>query len=199
MTFKKHSGTTIFLIAQTIIIVLLAICFFCSAYANYKNSLSYISYNADTMAEIDELKKHGKPMIIAFGADYCPTCVNYKPYIKELHTLYGDEIIIKYIDTVEHEAIRQEYNIELIPSTIFYYANGGIFLPGEEIAVSEPEIFDGEKKHESESLCAVTGAELGLNDFFEFGINKHDEGVYCKYVGLLDLVELKEIAEDLQD
>ena len=71
-----------------------------------------IDFDADTMDEINELKTEGKPIIVVFGADYCPTCVSYRPYIKELNRIYGEGIVIKYIDTVEHESIRKEYNIE---------------------------------------------------------------------------------------
>ena len=42
-------------------------------------------YDADTLEDIDKLKGQNKPIIIMLGADYCPTCKNYKPYVKEMY------------------------------------------------------------------------------------------------------------------
>lgn len=158
-----------------------------------------IDFDANTRGEVDELKKEGKPMIIVFGADYCPMCISYKPYIKELNRIYGEEIVIKYIDVVEHESIRKEYNIELVPSTIFYYANGEIYRPNDSIEVEPTTEVVEEYKYVSDKITIIDGDELALNNSFEYGIDENKELVYCKFVGLLEMLQIEQIAEELLD
>ena len=50
---------------------------------------------------------------------------------------YKDKVIIKHVDTVKHENIRKLYNIEIVPSTIIYDANGDAYKPSENVNVSE--------------------------------------------------------------
>ena len=162
------------------------------------NDIKNLEYHANSIEEVNKLKEVGKPMIIVFGADYCPTCVNYEPYIKELYLKYGDDIVIRHIDTVEHKDVREQYNIELIPSTIFYDKNGKAFLPNDEIEVYEPEETVTERKYISENIKPVNGEELNKNKYFEFGIeNQTNEIVYSKYVGLIDMVQLEKIVDEL--
>lgn len=156
-----------------------------------------IDFDANTADEINDLKSDGKPMIIVFGADYCPICISYRPYIKELNRIYGEKIVIKYIDTVAHEGIRKEYNIELIPSTVFYYADGTIYRPRDNIEVNPTNETVSDFKYVSDTITIISGDELNLNNSFEYGVNEYGELVYCKFVGLLEMFQLIEIAEEL--
>lgn len=158
-----------------------------------------IDFDADTMDEINELKTGGKPIIVAFGADYCPTCVSYRPYIKELNRIYGKEIVIRYIDTVEHESIRKEYNIELIPSTIFYYADGKAYQPNDSIEIEATNEVVSERKYVSDTIKDISGDELSLNNSFEYGVDECGGLAYCKFVGLLEMLQIEQIAEELLD
>lgn len=158
-----------------------------------------IDFDADTMDEINELKTEGKPIIVVFGADYCPTCVSYRPYIKELNRIYGEGIVIKYINTVEHESIRKEYNIELIPSTIFYYADGKAYQPNDSIEVEPSNEVVAKRKYVSDTIIPVSGDELSLNNGFEYGIDENGGLAYCKFVGLLEMLQIEQIAAELLD
>lgn len=162
------------------------------------NDVSGLEYQADTMEQVDELKKYNKPIIVIFGADYCPTCVNYEPYIKDLYLNHGDDIIVRHVNTVDHEAIRKEYNIELIPSTIFYDKDGKPFMPKADIDVYDLEETVEERKYVSDDIKVVTGDEMGTNKNFEFGVHSQsDEVVYTKYVGLIDKVQIEKIVKEL--
>ena len=156
-----------------------------------------IEIDIETIEEINALKQYKKPMIIVFAADYCPTCRNYIPYIKELYEKYKDQVIIRYIDTVKHKSIRNVYNIEIIPSTIIYDKNGEAYRPTEDVNVYETDIIVEDRKYKSDTINIVSGDSLGLNNNFEYGQNETGEIVYTKYVGLIDLVQLEEIIEDL--
>lgn len=156
-----------------------------------------IDFDADTMNQVNELKNEGKPIIVVFGADYCPSCISYRPYIKELNRIYGEEIIIRYIDTVEHESIRKEYNIELIPSTIFYYADGEAYRPNDSIEVEPTNETVTEKKYASDTITIMSGDQLNLNSSFEYGMDVYGKLVYCKFVGPLEMLQIEQIAEEL--
>lgn len=156
-----------------------------------------IEFNAETMAQIDKLRYNQKPVIIVFGSDYCDTCKNYMPYIKEIHNKYNDKVIIKYIDTAKHASIRKDYNIELIPSTIIYESNGEAYKPSYNINLYENKEKIEEEKYKSDTIIEVSGENLGLNNSFKYGQNEKGEIVYTKYIGLITEVQLEEIIEDL--
>lgn len=160
---------------------------------------SNIEYDADTISDINFIKEYDKPVIVVFGADYCPICVNYKPYIKEVNQIYRDEITVKYVDTSVHEDIRKEYNIELIPSTLFFYADGSAYVPTNEIDVDENEEEVNERKYISDKYTIVEGSyfPMAINYKFEYAIDSDGELAYCKYIGLLDMLQLDQIAKDL--
>lgn len=156
-----------------------------------------IGYNAKNYKDIDALLHSDKPVIVVFGADYCPTCENYMPYIKELNALYGNKINIKYVDVVENEEIRSVYNIELIPSTIFFADNGKVWQPDNDLEIETSEHYDGERRYVSEMAKIVDGEMIGVNKAFEYGQGEYGELIYCKYIGLIDMVHLKQIASEL--
>jgi len=156
-----------------------------------------IIYHAETTGEIDELRTMGKPVIVVFGADYCPTCINYKPYVKEIANLFGDEVIVKYIDTVEHEPIRKEYNIELIPSTLLFDKDGNVYEPSTDLNVTKSDEIIDERRYISDEFRIAEEGEILLNDQFEYGMNKANDLSYCKFVGLLDMIQLEEIILEL--
>ena len=166
----------------------------------YINSIKKtdIFYHADTTEEIDELRTLGKPLIVVFGADYCPTCINYKPYVKECAELFDDNVIVKYVDTVEHESIRNEYNIEFVPSTLFFDANGNPYQPSSKLSVEayDEEVIE-DREYVSDQFRIADKDELDLNVNFEYGLTENNELGYTKYVGLLDIIQLEEIIFDL--
>jgi thiol-disulfide isomerase/thioredoxin len=158
---------------------------------------SDIDYDADTIEEVEAIKVSGKPTIVVFGADYCNVCVNYRPYVKELNNLYGDKITIKFINSKEHEAVRSEYNIEFIPTTLFFDADGNAFFPSDEIEVTPSTEVAEERKYVSDTYEIKSGEELGLSTDYEYGVDSTGEIKYCKFVGLITMSQLKEIAEDM--
>lgn len=156
-----------------------------------------ITFDASTMEEIDELRNQGKAVIVVFDADYCPTCINYKPYVKEIANLYQEDVIVKYVDTVDHEEIRKEYNIELIPSTIFFDKDGNVYKPALDLNVTSSNETIDERRYVSDDIQIADVTELNVNQQFEYGINQDQEIVYCKFVGLLDLIQFEEIIIEL--
>ncbi|MCM1544711.1 MAG: thioredoxin family protein [Ruminococcus sp.] len=156
-----------------------------------------IQYDAKTTEDINAVLQAEKPAIIVFGADYCPTCENYIPYIKELNELYGHKITIKFVDTVKNEEIRNVYNIELIPSTIFFESDKKVYMPDGNLEIDDSERYDGKIRYSSETVRVISGESVDANTAFEYGQTEYGEMAYCKYIGLIDMVHLKQIATDL--
>ena len=156
-----------------------------------------LEFDAETIEEIDSLKQYNKPMIIVFEADYCPTCRNYMPTLDNIYEKYKDYLIIKRIDTVKHNAIRKLYNIELIPSTLIFNADGTPYKPSENISMKGTASTVKERKYVSDNISIVSGNDLGLNTAFEYGMDENKNLVYTKYIGYLTLTQIEEIVGEL--
>ena len=73
---------------------------------------------------LERLKLYNLPIIINFGAEWCPSCVEIKDDIIELNEeLYGSAII-KLIDIDEKKEIAEKYDIDEIPAQILINSNG---------------------------------------------------------------------------
>jgi thiol-disulfide isomerase/thioredoxin len=156
-------------------------------------------YEAVKFEDIENLKKHNKPVVIVFGAEYCPTCVNYMPYIEHLYYEYKCQVIIRFIDTSKNETIRKIFNIELIPSTIFYDREGRAYKPSDNISVDQLTETIEERKYLSDTLKPVYGEKIGAHPNFEFGLNDDGEIMYSKYVGLLTITQLNQILNEIME
>ena len=110
---------------------------------------------------------------------------------------YKDKAVIKYVDASKHSNIRKLYNIEIIPSTIIYDANGEAYKPSDNINLNKNTEIVKDRKYVSEDTIIETGDNLGLNNNFEYGLDKKNTIVYTRYVGLIDMDQLKNIMEDL--
>ena len=152
---------------------------------------------AQTIEDINALKQENKPLIVVFGADYCPTCINYKPYIKEMAELYGDQVDIKYVDTVDCEDIRDDYNIEFIPSTLFFDKDGNPYAPSKNLEVVRSDEKTDDRQYISSEYVIAEDGYFDYNDQFEYGLDKNNNHAYTKFVGLLDMLQLEEIIIEL--
>jgi len=164
---------------------------------NKKNNFNDILCNADTIEDIYKLKEKDKPLMIFIGADYCNTCINYKAYIKEFYEQYNSKITIKYVDAEKCKNIRKEYNVEIIPTTIIYDSNGEFYNASEKIVLFENNESIDEKRYQSDDSIIISGENLGLNTNFEYGQDRKGRIIYSKHTGIIDLVQLKDIAEEL--
>lgn len=156
-----------------------------------------ILHEVSSAEDIDEWRNAGKPFMVIFGADYCSACINYKPYIKAIADSYAGEVIVKYVDTEENESIREVYNIEAIPSTLFFEKDGIPYEPSQELDVTKEEESGEERNYVSEQFRIAKDNEVLFNDQFEYGMDNNGELVYCKFQGFLDMIQLEEICMEL--
>ncbi|ACB77333.1 thioredoxin family protein [Opitutus terrae] len=64
------------------------------------------------------------PRLLDLGAGKCIPCKRMKPILAELTREYADQFTVVFIDVWEDNAAAEPYGIRLIPTQIFYAADG---------------------------------------------------------------------------
>jgi len=65
-----------------------------------------------------------KPCIIDFYADWCGPCKKVSPILKDLATLYKDDIIIYKVDVDKEKELAGAFGIQSIPTLLFVPKDG---------------------------------------------------------------------------
>ena len=79
--------------------------------------------------DLEQLKSHGLPMMIDFGADSCIPCNEMAPVLKELNAAYRGKVIIKFVDVWKDKSLAKGFPLEVIPTQFFFTADGKPFVP----------------------------------------------------------------------
>jgi len=64
------------------------------------------------------------PKLVDLGAGKCIPCKMMAPILEELKTVYKDKLEVVFIDVWEHPDQAKSYNINLIPTQIFFSPDG---------------------------------------------------------------------------
>ena len=86
-----------------------------------------------TGLDLETLGTYGLPIVVDFGADWCPPCRTFFPILKAAHEELLEKAIIKYVDTEKSPALAREYPISAIPTQLLINADGSPYKPSEEI------------------------------------------------------------------
>ena len=68
--------------------------------------------------------KSGLPKLVDLGADKCIPCKKMVPILEELKKEYAGRMDVEFIDVWKNEKAAKDYKIKLIPTQIFYGADG---------------------------------------------------------------------------
>jgi len=77
----------------------------------------------ENVAETDE--EVPLPLLVDLGSDTCVPCKMMEPVLEELKEEYKGIFDVKFINTRKDQNASSAYNIRLIPTQIFYDAEGG--------------------------------------------------------------------------
>jgi len=68
----------------------------------------------------------GKPTVAEFGANACAACREMKPILEALRRDHGDRISVVDVDLIaqKHMGYLQRYRIQLMPTQVFFDAQG---------------------------------------------------------------------------
>lgn len=79
--------------------------------------------------DIEKLKSYKLPIIIDFGAEWCPPCNMMKPDLIKLNNELQGEAIIRIVDVDENIDAADGYKINLLPTQILINSDGTPYIP----------------------------------------------------------------------
>ncbi|HIU64193.1 MAG TPA: thioredoxin family protein [Candidatus Avacidaminococcus intestinavium] len=82
-----------------------------------------------TELNLPELLGQGLPVMIDFGADYCPPCREMAPTLRELNAEYQGRMIIVYADIERYPKLAEGFPLEVIPTQFFFNRDGSPYVP----------------------------------------------------------------------
>jgi thioredoxin 1 len=68
--------------------------------------------------------QRGKPTLAEFGSATCSTCKKMTEVLHQLEQDYGDQLTVAHINIIKQPDYISKYRIALMPTQIFYDANG---------------------------------------------------------------------------
>ena len=75
----------------------------------------------------DDLKKAltiGRPVLVDFGANSCIPCRQLRPILKEINKEYSEKASVLVIDVYKYQDLARQYQIQLIPTLVFFDSKG---------------------------------------------------------------------------
>lgn len=77
-----------------------------------------------TAAVVKQSLSSGKPTIIDLGARTCIPCKKMAPILESLSGEYRGKASVLFIDVHEDQAAAQKFRVQMIPTQIFFNAQG---------------------------------------------------------------------------
>lgn len=77
-----------------------------------------------TDAAVRQSLGSGKPTVIDLGARTCIPCKKMAPILESLSTEYRGKASVLFIDVHEDQAAAQKFRVQMIPTQIFFNAQG---------------------------------------------------------------------------
>ena len=95
---------------------------------NQKNfrKLTVVSPGMETQSEADFRKAltGGKPMVVDFGSNSCIPCRELRPVLQKIRKDYTGKLEVLIIDVRNTEKLASEYQIQVIPTVVFFNPAG---------------------------------------------------------------------------
>lgn len=73
---------------------------------------------------ISQALSSDKPTVIDLGARSCPSCRKMAPILEGLATEYQGKASVLFVDVYEDKSTARKFRIQMIPTQIFFNANG---------------------------------------------------------------------------
>jgi|GEM_PF-2391687 len=95
---------------------------------------------------LDEALKAGVPVVVKLGSDRCYPCRMMKPIIEELAKEQDGKAVFLDLDVYENRDLAEKFNVQLIPTIIFYDYKGKVkgkkigFMNKEELLETIKEL-----------------------------------------------------------
>ncbi len=90
-------------------------------------------------ADLNSLPARGRVTMIGFGVSLCIPCMELDQTINKLQKLYGEKVDLKYVDIWKQPDVAKKFNVELVPTQMFFNKKG-ILVYRHEDEMSEKAI-----------------------------------------------------------
>jgi len=84
--------------------------------------------------DLEKIKSYGVPFVIDFGSDSCIPCKEMAPVLETLHEEFQGKAIVQFVDVWKNQTAAIDFPISVIPTQVFYNADGTPFIPSEELS-----------------------------------------------------------------
>lgn len=126
-----------------------------------------------TQTNIEEIKLYGVPTVIDFGSDSCIPCMQMAPVLETLNKEWQDKAAVQFMDVRKYTDGVEDFPITVIPTQVFFNADGTPFVPSEELA-SQIEFMMYSDKISNEHVFTVHQGSITENQmrkiFSEMGV-----------------------------
>lgn len=78
----------------------------------------------NTKEEFYSALKSGRPILVDFGANSCIPCRQLRPILDEIRKEKAGKVEVLVIDVYKHQDLSREYKVQVIPTLVFFDANG---------------------------------------------------------------------------
>lgn len=89
-----------------------------------KSSETSPGAHAEAVPTATEAAPAARPRLVDLGADKCIPCKQMAPILEELKTAYAGQLEVEFIDVWKNPDAGSQYGIRVIPTQIFYDAQG---------------------------------------------------------------------------
>jgi thioredoxin 1 len=123
---------------------------------------------------LDKIKSYKMPFVIDFGSDQCIHCKQMAPVLETLNKEWQGKAIVQFVDVWKYTTAANNFPVSIIPTQVFYNADGTPYVPSESIQKSieftmysdkttGKHIFTVHQGGITEAQMRQIFAEMGLN------------------------------------
>lgn len=84
--------------------------------------------------DLNSIKSYRLPFVIDFGSDSCVPCKQMEPVLEKLHKEWQGRAIVQFVDVWKYTTAANNFPITVIPTQVFFNADGTPFVPSEKLA-----------------------------------------------------------------
>jgi len=108
-----------------------------------ENNKGSVSDNSNTISDtiplkisevdLDKIKSYKIPFVIDFGSDQCIPCKQMAPVLETLNKEWQGKAIVQFVDVWKYTTAANDFPVSVIPTQVFYNADGTPYVPSESI------------------------------------------------------------------
>lgn len=133
------------------------------------------SLAATELVDYEKLSQYGYPIIVDYGSDECIPCKQMAPVLITLNEELQGREFVKFVDVWKYPEAAANVPIQVIPTQVFFNADGTPFVPSDELASMIPfdmyssidtgeHIFTVHQGGITESEMRLILAEMGVTE-----------------------------------